>query len=260
MLSKIEYLIVKMVGKLRCRIIPIHKATTTVETLPKDMQGEFKEIYEQCMDYTMTSIERMYALYQSVKYIVNSKVAGDFVECGIWKGGSSMLIAYTLLKLGDLCRKIYLYDTFEGMPKPIVKDKLLSDGTPAINIWRKYQSGNTSKYCFATLEEVKNNMSLTKYPQDNMIFVKGKIEDTIPKIMPSKISLLRLDTDWFESTYHELNYLFPLLSSGGVLIIDDYGHWSGAKEAMDKYFLENNIHILLNRIDYTGRLGIKHIA
>ncbi|MFN4149649.1 MAG: TylF/MycF/NovP-related O-methyltransferase, partial [Candidatus Sericytochromatia bacterium] len=72
-----------------------------------------------------------------------------------------------------------------------------------------------------------------------------------------KISLLRLDTDWFESTYHELKYLFPLLSKNGVLIIDDYGHWKGAKEAVDKYIKEENITILLNRIDYTGRIGIK---
>jgi len=200
----------------------------------------------------------MYALYQSVKYIIDSKVAGDFVECGVWRGGSSMLAAYSLLKFADSQRKIYLYDTFEGMPKPMEKDKLLLDGSSAINIWRHYQSGNIDKFCFAGLDEVKNNMSLTRYPQDNMIFVKGKVEATIPKVMPSKISLLRLDTDWFESTYHELHYLFPLLSKGGVLIIDDYGHWSGAKEATDKYFRENNIHILLNRIDYTGRLGIKH--
>ena len=68
---------------------------------------------------------------------------------------------------------------------------------------------------------------------------------------------MRLDTDWYESTKHELTHLFPLLSSGGVIIIDDYGHWQGAKKAVDEYFEENNIKILLNRIDYTGRVGIK---
>jgi hypothetical protein len=100
-------------------------------------------------------------------------------------------------------------------------------------------------------------MFLTKYPQNNLVFVKGMVENTIPASIPSQISLLRLDTDWFESTYHELKYLFPLLSNKGIVIIDDYGHWMGAKEATDKFFSENKILILLNRIDGTGRLGIK---
>ena len=88
-------------------------------------------------------------------------------------------------------------------------------------------------------------------------FVKGKVEDTIPKNTPEKIALLRLDTDWYESTYHELTHLFPLLSKHGVLIIDDYGHWQGARKAVDQYFGENNIQILLNRMDYSGRMAIK---
>ena len=100
-------------------------------------------------------------------------------------------------------------------------------------------------------------MLSTKYPKKNLIFIKGKVEDTIPLTVPPKIALLRLDTDWYESTYHELKYLFPLLSNKGALIIDDYGCWAGAKKAVDTYFDENKIVILLNRIDYTGRLGIK---
>ena len=83
------------------------------------------------------------------------------------------------------------------------------------------------------------------------------MEETIPTHIPHAISLLRLDTDWYESTKHELTHLFPLLSPGGVIIIDDYGHWQGAKKAVDEYFEENKIKILLNRIDYTGRIGVK---
>jgi len=97
----------------------------------------------------------------------------------------------------------------------------------------------------------------TKYPKDNLIFVKGKVENTIPAIIPDKISILRLDTDWYESTYHELVYLFPKLVKDGVLIIDDYGHWKGAREAINRYFQEKKIKILLNRIDYTSRIAIK---
>jgi O-methyltransferase len=100
-------------------------------------------------------------------------------------------------------------------------------------------------------------MLSTGYPEENLIFVKGKVENTIPGVTPDRICLLRLDTDWYESTYHELNYLFPRLSVNGVIIIDDYGHWQGAREAVDKYFQAKNVKILLNRIDYSGRVGIK---
>jgi len=90
-----------------------------------------------------------------------------------------------------------------------------------------------------------------------LIFIQGKVEDTLPKITPEKISLLRLDTDWYESTYQELLHLFPKLSKGGTIIIDDYGHWKGAREAVDDYFKEKGIKILLNRIDEIGVIGIK---
>ena len=79
----------------------------------------------------------------------------------------------------------------------------------------------------------------------------------MPGYLPSGIALLRLDTDWYESTKHELEHLYPLLVSGGVIIIDDYGHWKGAKKAVDEYIKDNNLPLLLNRIDYTGRIGIK---
>jgi O-methyltransferase len=85
----------------------------------------------------------------------------------------------------------------------------------------------------------------------------GKVEDTFPKDTPDKIAILRLDTDWYESTRHELIHLYPKLSIGGVLIIDDYGHWEGARKAVDEYINDNTLRILLNRIDYTGRIAVK---
>lgn len=274
MINAIKYLIKKIVGKFGYRITLIPRKTVTKQIFNerikdefhermksdfKDVEKEFEKIYKQCKEYTMTSKERMYALCQAVKYVVNLKLPGDFVECGVWRGGSSMLIASTLLELGITDRKIYLYDTFTGMSEPTEKDWAIMDDTYA-SAWLE---GNRRKECiafaFCSLGEVKEKMLLTGYPQDNLVFVEGKVEDTIPNMLPSHISLLRLDTDWFESTYHELKYLFPLLSLGGVVIIDDYGHWAGAKEAVNKYFSENHISILLNRIDYAGRLGIKFI-
>ena len=215
----------------------------------------FLRIYDKCKEYTMTSKERMYTLYKSVEYIINAKIPGDFVECGVWRGGSTMLIAYTLLELNVKNRKIYMYDTYEGMTKPTADDFRLEDNNVfAIKIWEKKEKEH-NKFCYASLSEVKNNMALTGYPENNNILVKGKIEETIPKIIPDKISLLRLDTDWYESTKHELIHLFQLLSKSGVLIIDDYGYWAGAKKAVDEYFATKKI--LLNRIDEDGRIGIK---
>jgi hypothetical protein len=219
---------------------------------PKDMDKEFKKIYVTCKNYTMTSIERMYSVYKAVKYITVSKIPGDLVECGVWRGGISMVMAYTLLSVKEKNRKIYLYDTFGGMTQPSEKDKRIYDSLNATKLWKKRK-----KWCFTSLNEVEKNILSTGYPKEKLVFVKGKVEDTIPKTIPKKISILRLDTDWYRSTYHELKYLFPLLSKGGVLILDDYGHWAGVKAAADKYLKEKNISILLNRVDYSSRTGIK---
>jgi len=221
-----------------------------------DKDKRFRRIYDGCKKYTMTSKERMYSLYKSVEYIIKTGIPGDFAECGVWRGGSAMLIAFTLIELNVTNQKIYLYDTFEGMTQPTEYDRGVSDSKIlAFDKWKKKQKKDYNKWCYASLSEVKNNMALTNYPKNNIVFVKGKVEETIPKIIPSEISLLRLDTDWYESTKHELIHLFPLLSKNGVLIIDDYGCWAGSKKAVDEYF--SNGGILLNRIDSYGRIGIK---
>ena len=113
------------------------------------------------------------------------------------------------------------------------------------------------KWCYASLDDVRENMKKTGYPLDNIRCIQGRVEEKIPAFMPKGvISLLRLDTDWYESTRHEMINLYPKLAIGGALIIDDYGHWLGAKLAVDEYFAANK-PILLNRIDYTDRVGVK---
>jgi hypothetical protein len=221
-----------------------------------DMEEEFEEIRKKCKKYTMTSAQRMYALYMATKYIVQNKIPGDMVECGVWKGGSAMVMALTLKRLNETTRKIYLYDTYTGMTKPGARDTNYRN-EDFEEIWQSRQKGNYNKWCHAPLEEVKNNLYSTGYPKENIIFIKGKVEETIPSIIPDKIALLRLDTDWYESTYRELCFLFPRLSVHGVLLIDDYGCLKGAREATEKYFKENGIKILLNRVDHTGRICIK---
>ncbi len=223
------------------------------EKYPIDFKSDEIQLINLVTPYTMTSPERIYSLIQAVHFIVKHKIPGDIAECGVWKGGSMMTIAMTLLALGDNDRDLYLFDTFEGMTVPSEKDLDFSNRKAS----ELYVQENGSQWCNASLEEVKQLMYSTGYPKDKIHLIKGRVEETIPKLIPSKLSLVRLDTDWYESTRHELNNLFPVLSQHGILIIDDYGYWQGAKLAVDQYFLENNIKIFLSRIDDTGRLCVK---
>jgi len=217
--------------------------------------AEFEGIYRKCRDFSATSLERMYGLYQGVRYVLNSGIPGDFVECGVGRGGSSMAMALTLLEARAVDRTIYLYDTFEGMTAPTSVDVATDSGRSANALWPSTRRPGGSRWDYSPIEEVRRNLAGTGYPDDKLRFVKGPVEQTIPGTVPEKIALLRLDTDWYESTRHELHHLYPLLEPAGVLIVDDYGHWAGARRAVDEYFAARPI--LLNRLDYTGRIGVK---
>jgi O-methyltransferase len=237
---------------------PLRYVSGTVHLLrPPDFSDELWSIVRSIQHHTMTSPERVSALVESVQFIVQNRIPGSIVECGVWRGGSMMAVALALKNAGDALRELRLFDTFEGMPKPTDADVDLK-GHPATTFFRKLQTGpDTSKFCRATLEEVRLAMDSTGYDPALVHLVKGRVEDTIPQHAPDAIALLRLDTDWYESTKHELEHLFPRLSKHGVLVIDDYGHWQGARKAVDEYFAENKIPILLSRVDYTGRVAVK---
>lgn len=219
------------------------------------MGDAFHRLRQRCAPFTMTSPERMFALYEAVRYVSRAGIPGDIVECGVWRGGSSMLAALTCLELGDV-RSLWLYDTFEGMTAPGAQDVKWS-GEPAETELAAdaREPGAFNTWAYATLDDVRANMAGTGYPEDRIRYVAGKVEDTIPAQLPESIALLRLDTDWYESTRHELAHLWPLLAPDGVLIIDDYGHWQGARQAVDEFFADTPV--LLHRIDYTGRMLIK---
>lgn len=226
------------------------------EPVEGELDTHFMDMVKGCQPYTMTSLERLFAAHQAAKYIHENMILGDVVECGVWKGGSSMMMMMTLLSLGDTSRNFYLYDTFEGMSEPTDADISLK-GEDADIEYTKSQKNDHNEWCYSPIEEVQSNVWSSGYPKQNIKFVKGKVEDTMPETLPEDIAILRLDTDWYESTYHELVHLYPLLTVNGVLIIDDYGHWVGAKKAVDQYFEEQGVKPLLNRIDYTGRMAIK---
>ncbi len=216
-----------------------------------DLSSDERRIVATVKPFTMTSVERIVCLINAVSYISDNKIAGDIAECGVWRGGSMMTVALTLMARGDTNRKLYLYDTYEGMSAPTEFDKSL-DGVSAE---AQMNEGN-EKWCYASIEDVRQNLLSTGYPKENIFFVKGKVEDTIPQTLPDNLSLLRLDTDWYESTKHELKHLFPRLAPEGVLVIDDYGHWQGARKAVDEYFAEQKRKVYLHRIDYTGRIAV----
>lgn len=221
-----------------------------------DSDKDFIEIFNKCRKYTMVSRERSFGLYKAVRYIVEKNITGDLVECGVWRGGSVMIMALTLIKLGDTSRTIWLYDTFEGMSKPTNEDVSVDNKFKAAKEWNKKDKKDLVFLCDASIEDVKSNVSTINYPADNIKFIKGKVEDTIPKNLPNNISILRLDTDWYESTKHELEYMYPKLNTGGVLIIDDYGFWSGSQKAVNDYCSRKEVRILLNKM-HNGRIGVK---
>jgi O-methyltransferase len=214
------------------------------------------EIIQAVSPYTMTSPERIWAVINAVRHVVRSGVPGEIVECGVWKGGSMMAAVLTLLQLNDVERAIHLYDTFDGMPPPAEIDCDFA-GRAAAEQMRVADRETSNIWCLARLEDVKRNLFSTGYPAERLRFIPGRVENTIPFQAPERIALLRLDTDWYESTRHELEHLYPRLSPSGVLIIDDYGYWQGARRATDEYFDSLDNPPLLSRIDSTGRLAVK---
>jgi hypothetical protein len=221
---------------------------------PADLAGDaaFMAAWERCRAFTMTSIERMHSLWTAARHVALAGLAGDVVECGVWKGGSSMLAALALQSAGDTTRHLWLYDTFSGMTEPTGKDVDLA-GKKARDEW----SAKKADWCASPLDEVKAALATTGVAPQRLHFVVGKVEETIPKEAPQEIALLRLDTDWYESTKHELLHLWPRLVSGGLLIVDDYGHWAGARAAVDEFLAAQKAPLLLHRIDYTGRIAQK---
>lgn len=223
-----------------------------------DLELEFLELYERCREATMTSVERMYALWSATRYVVDNGVAGDLVECGVWRGGSVMLMAMTLLQRGVEDRDLWLYDTFEGMTAPHADDVQAMSGRAAADILREQpRSAGDPFWGISPRAEVEENLRRTSYPFERFRFVEGDVLTTMPAKAPDEIALLRLDTDWYASTQHELTHLYPRLMRGGVLIIDDYGYWRGARKATDEFLATLHPRPLLHRIDYTGRICVK---
>ncbi|WP_019198157.1 TylF/MycF/NovP-related O-methyltransferase [Afipia birgiae] len=225
-------------------------------SLPDIPEGD-RETIRSVKDYTMTSAERIHAVCEAARYIEANNIPGAIVECGVWRGGSMMALARTLLSMNAGNRELFLFDTFDGMSSPDDNDVSLAGERASELIEQHTKSESDLFWCYAPLEAVKQAVLSTGYPEEKVNFVKGRVEETLPGAAPEQIALLRLDTDWYESTRHELETLYPRLVRGGVLILDDYGHWQGARKAVDEYIERNSLKLFLSRTDYTGRVAIK---
>ena len=229
-------------------------AVAKTPALPADYDDEAKDIIRAVKPYTMTSPERLNAFVLATRHIVRHGIPGDIVECGVWRGGSMQACAKTLLSLGETDRDLYLFDTYEGMTPPTAED-LRRDGRPARELLDA-QGKDRPIWAVASLEDVQAGFERVPYPKDRVHYVRGKVEDTLPERAPERISILRLDTDWYASTKHELHHLYGRLVSGGVLLIDDYGYWQGSRQAVDEFLEETGEQLLLLRMD-EGRIAVK---
>ena len=205
------------------------------------------ELRQIASPWTMVDQRQFEIALDAVIQVNKEKIPGDIVECGVWKGGMSMSMAIVNLRY-DTQRHFWLFDTFEGLPEPTsefdderakkhysdLNAGLMTEKVKNSLVNRGMEEG---KWNYGPLDVVKNNMRYTTYPSENIHFIKGKVEETLlNSALPEKIAILRLDTDWYESTKAELDILWDRLQPGGLLLVDDYCHWKGAKNAVDHFF------------------------
>ncbi len=210
---------------------------------------------------------KQHTTYAAVDYVVTAGIAGDLIECGVYQGRQVLMMAHALKARGVLDRDIYLYDTFAGQIKPTIedyKDKQNPKASFEANLarWELGQiTGASKKWKVAGVDEVRANVFRSGYPRERFRFIEGDVLRTLPNDRHDRIAVLRLDTDWYESTRHELNCLYDRLAVGGVLIIDDYGRWRGCRKAVDEFFTQLGPRApLLVRTGGSERLCIKTVG
>ena len=255
----IKQSIKKLLKLFSYEIKKIHKSNNL--TFNSEQKNNFELYYKLCEKESLNvSKERFLSLYQSINYICKNNISGDFVECGVFKGGSAMMMAYALQEFNlnnKNNKKIWLYDTFEGMANPGKHDENILNQKAILELKRiKKEENKKDIWAFSSINYVDQNILKTGIARENIVFVKGLVENTLNEKKPNEISLLRLDTDFYESTKIELETLYPLLVKGGILIVDDYGHWKGCKKAVDEFFQDKK-NIFFQQIDYSGIIGVK---
>jgi O-methyltransferase len=209
--------------------------------------------------HTMSSFERLATLWQQVRYLDRYRIPGTFVECGVWRGGSSGMMALAhLASCPSPFRELHLFDSFEGLPEP----RSEKDGSEAVAYAQHRAGGNLVpiQQCVGTLDENRQLFhEQLGYPDTLLHYHAGWFEQTVPQSAPciAAIALLRLDGDWYESTRICLEHFYPQVVRGGIVVVDDYGHWQGCRKAVDEFLNTLDEPVLLNHIDYTGRFWLR---
>ena len=225
-----------------------------VNAFPYDFSAEDIEDFRAVERYTMVPRERIFTLVRAVEYVVKCGVPGALVECGTWKGGCAMAMARALKRLGAVDRELFFYDLFGEMwPHHTEFDAFR--GVPESE--RNPNVTEVPEIMRYSLEEVRATVLSTGYPAEKAHFFQGVVEKTLPAKAPGSIALLRLDTDFYESTLHELTHLYPRLERGGILVVDDYGDWAGSRKAVDEYIETKGLKLHLFRVDEGARMTIK---
>jgi len=222
--------------------------------IPPDADPFTASLIECVAPYTLTTPDRIIGLVGAVRHVVAAGVLGAFAECGVWRGGSAMAIARTLLELGISDRDLYLYDTFDEIPEPVEHDVIVTGESVAELL---AEARGVAELQHLPQEELERALKATGYPWERFRIVSGLVEETLPAGAPERLALCRLDTDLYESTAHELTHLWPRLSPGGIMIIDDYGDFLGARKAVDEYLAQLEVPIMLHRLDTCARLIVK---
>ena len=227
-----------------------------------DFSDDERSIQSASQQNLCGSPEAIVTLVRAVDRLIERGIPGALVECGVYRGGNIEVMIRALQRHGVSDRDIYLYDTFAGMPTPEDKDDESLGGIAKAS-WEAHRTEEDgdkgSNWMKAGVELVRQRIDPLGYPERHLHFVKGMVEATIPEIVPDKIAILRLDTDFYSSTKHELQYLYPRLSPGGILIIDDYGAFPGSRMATDEYCAEHGLDWFLHRVDAHVRLVVKPI-
>ena len=203
--------------------------------------------YQQSAAVSMIPLVRMDNLQSCIEAIKSENIEGDFVETGVWRGGSVIFMAACMKAFEITGRKIWAADSFEGLPVPDEELFPLE--------YKAYKSAAMSdkyyNHLAVGLMEVKRNFEAYGLLDDNIIFLEGWFKDTLPTAPIEKISLLRLDGDYYDSTMDSLTNLYDKVSSGGFVIIDDYGedHWTYCKKAVDDFRLQRGIDEPMIKVD-----------
>lgn len=232
----------RKVNQLHAGIDKIHADELAYYSEIQD--SEFRDCFRLACPYSMVHVPGFFNVYQSLSYIKNNDIPGDFVECGCGLGGVAIFLRLLLMRWG-MKRKILIFDTFEG--PPVGSSDIIHGGK--VFVWKEAINNHRAG--------TEQNIIDVTGSLDGFEIIEGLVEETLPKMSIPDLALMRLDTDFYSSTKTELEYLYPRLVRGGVLIIDDYGYFQGSRRATNEYFTQTRPLPLLNRIDESVWSGVK---